>query len=84
MTNSTLSPIHIIGGGLAGLASACTLAARGHQVVLFERNEWLGGKAAHFGGWARVFSHTHQPTCGQPLDACVWAVVRDSGCGSWL
>lgn len=39
-------PIGIIGGGLGGLAAACTLAARGHRVVLLERNGWLGGKAA--------------------------------------
>ncbi len=38
--------IGVIGGGLGGLAAACTLAARGHSVVLFERNAWLGGKAA--------------------------------------
>ena len=38
--------IGVIGGGLGGLAAACTLAARGYKVVLFERNEWLGGKAA--------------------------------------
>ncbi|MEI2723885.1 MAG: phytoene desaturase family protein [Verrucomicrobiota bacterium] len=38
--------IGIIGGGLGGLAAACTLAARGYQVVLFEANPWLGGKAA--------------------------------------
>lgn len=38
--------VGIIGGGLGGLASACTLAARGYRVVLFEKNEWLGGKAA--------------------------------------
>ncbi len=31
-----------------GLAAACTLAARGHKVVLFEKNTWLGGKAAVF------------------------------------
>ena len=41
-------PIAIIGGGLAGLAAACTLGARGHKVVLFEKNDWLGGKAAVF------------------------------------
>ncbi len=41
-------PVAVIGGGLAGLASACTLAARGHRVVLFEKNDWLGGKAAEF------------------------------------
>ena len=38
--------VGIIGGGLGGLAAACTLAARGHQVTLFEKNSWLGGKAA--------------------------------------
>jgi diapolycopene oxygenase len=39
-------PIGVVGGGLGGLAAACTLAARGHQVILFEKNSWLGGKAA--------------------------------------
>ncbi|WP_435019927.1 phytoene desaturase family protein [Tundrisphaera sp. TA3] len=38
--------VGVIGGGLGGLAAACTLAARGHAVSLFERNPWLGGKAA--------------------------------------
>ncbi|MEQ1829116.1 MAG: phytoene desaturase family protein [Pirellula sp.] len=38
--------VGVIGSGLAGLAAACTLAARGHQVTLLEKNEWLGGKAA--------------------------------------
>ncbi len=38
--------IGVVGGGLAGLAAACTLAARGHKVTLLEKNEWVGGKAA--------------------------------------
>ena len=38
--------VGVIGGGLAGLAAACTLAARGHNVTLLEKNEWVGGKAA--------------------------------------
>ena len=38
--------VGVIGSGLAGLAAACTLAARGHQVEVFEKNGWLGGKAA--------------------------------------
>jgi diapolycopene oxygenase len=38
--------VGIIGSGLAGLSAACTLAARGHQVTVLEKNEWLGGKAA--------------------------------------
>jgi diapolycopene oxygenase len=41
-----MNGIGIIGGGLGGLAAACTLAARGHKVTLLERNDWLGGKAA--------------------------------------
>jgi phytoene desaturase len=38
--------VGIIGGGLGGLAAACTLGARGYRVVLLEQNNWLGGKAA--------------------------------------
>ena len=45
-----MKPIGIIGGGLAGLSAACVLAARGRRVILFERNEWLGGKAAQLRG----------------------------------
>ena len=41
-----MSRVGVVGGGLAGLAAACTLAARGHAVTLFEKNDWLGGKAA--------------------------------------
>lgn len=50
MKTSSHDRIGVIGAGLAGLASACTLAARGYKVVLFERNEWLGGKAAQLEG----------------------------------
>ena len=45
-----MKPIGIIGGGLGGLSAACVLAARGHRVILFERNDWLGGKAAQLRG----------------------------------
>ncbi len=38
--------VGIVGSGLAGLSAAATLAARGHQVSVFEKNPWLGGKAA--------------------------------------
>jgi diapolycopene oxygenase len=41
-----MKKVGIIGGGLGGLSAACVLAARGRKVVLFERNRWLGGKAA--------------------------------------
>lgn len=38
--------VGVIGSGLAGLAAAATLAARGHRVSVFETNDYLGGKAA--------------------------------------
>ncbi len=50
MKSSRNERIGVIGAGLGGLAAACTLAARGYKVVLFERNEWLGGKAAQLEG----------------------------------
>ena len=36
----------VVGGGLAGLSSACVAAARGHEVILMDKNDWVGGKAA--------------------------------------
>lgn len=36
--------IAIIGSGVAGLASACRLASRGHTVTVFEANSYPGGK----------------------------------------
>jgi diapolycopene oxygenase len=36
----------VIGSGLGGLAATAVLAARGHRVTTYEKNDWLGGKAA--------------------------------------
>lgn len=41
---SSSEQVGVIGGGLAGLSAACTLAARGYDVTVYERNSWLGGK----------------------------------------
>jgi phytoene desaturase len=38
--------VAVVGGGLGGLAAACVLAARGYRPTLFDKNEWMGGKAA--------------------------------------
>jgi diapolycopene oxygenase len=38
--------VAVIGSGLGGLSAACTLAGRGYEVEVFEKNAWLGGKAA--------------------------------------
>ena len=42
----TARNVAVIGGGLGGLAAACVAAARGHAVTLYDKNAWLGGKAA--------------------------------------
>ncbi len=49
MTHSrraSAADIAVIGSGLGGLAAACVSAARGHGVTLYDKNAWLGGKAA--------------------------------------
>ncbi len=43
-----MKTVAVIGGGLGGLASACVLGARGHAVTLYDKNDWVGGKAAVF------------------------------------
>lgn len=40
--------VAVIGAGLAGLAAGCELADRGHEVTLFERRPWAGGKTYSF------------------------------------
>ena len=40
--------VAVIGGGLAGIAAATTLGARGYGVTLFEAKSYLGGKV---GSW---------------------------------
>lgn len=42
----------VVGGGLAGIASATTLAERGFAVTLMEKSHFIGGK---LGGW--TFEH---------------------------
>ena len=43
---ATNSKVVVVGGGLAGLSAACVLGARGHDVTLLDKNDWVGGKAA--------------------------------------
>jgi len=57
---SSLPTVAVIGGGLAGLASACALASSGYRVTLFERRPFLGGRAS---------SYEH-PGTGEVVDNC--------------
>lgn len=40
------SRVIVIGGGISGLASAGLLAREGHEVVLFEKSDQVGGRAS--------------------------------------
>jgi phytoene desaturase len=40
--------IGIIGAGVAGLASAVRMASRGHEVHVYEANDYVGGKLSEF------------------------------------
>ncbi len=52
--------VAVVGGGLAGLASACALSESGLRVTLFERRAYLGGRAS---------SYEH-PGTGEIIDNC--------------
>ena len=40
--------IQIIGSGFSALAAACYLAKEGNKVIVFEKNNSLGGRARQF------------------------------------
>lgn len=40
-----MKTVTVIGGGVAGLAAACSLRRTGHEVTLLEKNSTLGGRA---------------------------------------
>ncbi len=47
-TSSAPRTVAVLGGGLAGISAASTLAARGYCVTIFEAQPYLGGK---LGSW---------------------------------
>jgi zeta-carotene desaturase len=52
--------VAVVGGGLAGLGAGCALASSGFRVTLFERRNYLGGRAS---------SYQH-PGTGEVIDNC--------------
>ncbi len=43
-----MKEVAIIGGGFAGLSSACYLAKAGYKVSIFEKNSTVGGRNRKF------------------------------------
>lgn len=48
MTSPNRKKIAVIGAGFAGLASACSLAHKGFEVTLLEKNDQTGGRGRSF------------------------------------
>ncbi|MFW5686289.1 MAG: phytoene desaturase family protein, partial [Spirochaetota bacterium] len=42
---SSRSRIVIIGAGFGGISAAAYLAQAGHDVTVYEKNSWVGGRA---------------------------------------
>lgn len=57
--------ITVIGGGLAGIAAACSLADSGYRVRLLERRPYLGGRAS---------SYQH-PGASEVIDNCQHVLI---------
>jgi phytoene desaturase len=50
-----MKKVAVIGSGFAGLASAATLASKGCEVEVYEKNEQIGGRARQFSAEGFVF-----------------------------
>jgi protoporphyrinogen oxidase len=69
--------IGIIGGGIAGLASAYRLASRGHQVTVLEASDSLGGLGTFFDLEGRKVDRFYH--CIMPSDGDFLELIEDLG-----
>ncbi|MGA9978651.1 MAG: hydroxysqualene dehydroxylase HpnE [Candidatus Sulfotelmatobacter sp.] len=65
-STASQTTVAVAGGGLAGLAAACALAAAGFRVTVFEKRPFLGGRAS---------SYQH-PGTGEVVDNCQHVLFR--------
>lgn len=63
-----MARIVVIGGGLAGMATAAALGGDGHQVEVLEARPFPGGRAASY--------EVPGLTSGQPIDNCQHILLR--------
>ena len=58
-------PTLIIGGGISGITAAVELAEAGQEVVLIEKDNYLGGNVSHFNNY---FPKLCPPSCGLEIN----------------
>ena len=58
-------PIIVIGGGMAGITSAVEIAEVGHEVILVEKEAYLGGNVIKMKNY---FPKLCPPACGMEIN----------------
>jgi len=58
-------PTLVIGGGISGITAAVELAEAGQEVVLIEKDYYLGGNVSHFNNY---FPKLCPPSCGLEIN----------------
>lgn len=62
----------VIGGGIAGMSASLALTSLGHRVTLIEKDDTLGGRAAHLGLMLPQMLH-----CSEIIGPLVFRVLGD-------
>jgi quinone-modifying oxidoreductase, subunit QmoA len=62
---SNHKPVLVVGGGISGITTAIEIAEVGHQVVLVEKNPYLGGQVARMNNY---FPKLCPPSCGLEIN----------------
>ncbi|MEW5723341.1 MAG: CoB--CoM heterodisulfide reductase iron-sulfur subunit A family protein [Thermodesulfobacteriota bacterium] len=65
MENSVTQSILVVGGGMAGMTAAIEAAEAGYDVILVERNPYLGGRVAQLN---KYFPKLCPPYCGLEIN----------------
>ena len=65
MANSVTQSILVVGGGMAGMTAALEAAEAGYDVILIEKNPYLGGRVAQLN---QYFPKLCPPYCGLEIN----------------